>query len=253
MHAIRSVGPRLRLVRSGLRDLGARAERPRLCPPTSLNQPTGRRRQVFVVDTSLSDVVAAAHRHRATLNDLLLSAVSGGIGRTLADRGEHLDSVVLSVPYSSRASTTGGSLGNETGVVPFRIPLAPDALSRLRSVAHLTRLQGDRPRAASARPLGVVFRGLARVGLLQWFVDHQRLVNSFVTNVHGPDAALSFCGCPVARLVPVAVTPGNVAVTFVVLSYAGTLTVSVVTDPDIVEDSGPLVAHVREELDLLLR
>ncbi|MGO4599689.1 wax ester/triacylglycerol synthase domain-containing protein [Terrabacter sp. 2RAF25] len=252
LQAAVSVGPRLRLVRSGLRDLGVRAARPRLCPATSLNRPTGDRRQVCVLDTPLTAVIAAAHRHQATLNDLLLTAVSGAIGGALADDGQRPDSVVLSVPYSSRAATTAGSLGNATGVVPFRIPLDSDALTRLRSVVQLTRQQHGRPRAASAGPLGVAFRGLARVGLLQWFVDHQRLVNSFVTNVHGPDAALRFCGCAVTRLVPIAVTPGNVAVSFVALSYAGTLAISVVTDPEVVADSGPLVAHLREELDVLL-
>ncbi|GAB2749441.1 wax ester/triacylglycerol synthase family O-acyltransferase [Terrabacter koreensis] len=250
---VRSVGPRLRLVRSGLHDLGARRERPRLCPRTAFNRPTGPRRRVAVLEAPLGEAIAAAHRHGATLNDLLLSAVAGAMRRALADRGGPVDSVVLSVPYSSRTSTTPGRLGNETGVVPFRIPVGTDALDRLERVADLTRQQRGRPRAASAAPLGVVFRGLARAGLLQWFVDHQRLVNSFVTNVRGPSDRLTFCGREVTRLLPIAVTPGNVAVTFDVLSYAGTLSVCVVTDPDVVADREPLMAHLRDEMDLLLR
>ncbi len=251
--AVGSVRRRLGLVRSGLHDLGARAERPRLCPRTSFNQPTGPRRHVSVLETPLGDAVSAAHRHGATLNDLILTAVAGAMGRALADRGEAVDSVVLSVPYSSRTSTTPGRLGNETGVVPFRIPVEGAALARLRRVADLTRQQRGRPRAASAAPLGVVFRGLARAGLLQWFVDHQRLVNSFVTNVRGPSSTFTFCGHEVSRLLPVAVTPGNVAVTFDVLSYAGTLVVSVVTDPGVVPDGRALTALLRAEVDLLLR
>ncbi|NUR80232.1 MAG: DUF1298 domain-containing protein [Dermatophilaceae bacterium] len=251
-----SVRQRLRLLRSGLHDLGARRERPRLCPHTSFNRPTGPRRRVSVLETPLGAAIDAAHRHGATLNDLLLTAVAGAIGRSLADRGEPVDSVVLSVPYSSRTSTTAGRLGNETGVVPFRIPLESacetDGPARLQRVAQLTRRQRGRPRAASAAPLGVAFHALARMGLLQWFVDHQRLVNSFVTNVRGPTAPFTFCGREVTRLLPVAVTPGNVALTFDVLSYAGTLTISVVTDPDVVPDPGPVTAHLREELDLLL-
>ncbi len=252
MAGVRSAGPRLRLARSGLHDLGARRERPRLCQHTAFNRPTGPRRRLDVLATPLGDAVEAAHRHGATLNDLLLSAVAGAMGRALADRGEPVDSVVLSVPYSSRTSTTSGRLGNETGVVPFRVDLDGNGLARLQRVMQLTGQQRGRPRAASAAPLGFVFRGLARAGLLQWFVDHQRLVNSFVTNVRGPSGPLTLCGREVTRLLPIAVTPGNVAVTFDVLSYAGTLTVSVVTDPDVVADSGPLVSHLREEMDLLL-
>ena len=83
-------------------------------------------------------------------------------------------------------------------------------------------------------------------------MDHQRLVNSFVTNVHGPATPWNFCGCTVSRLVPVAVTPGNVAVTFDVLSYAGTLGITVVTDPEVVPDDTPLTTHLLEGLTSLV-
>lgn len=247
-----SLVARARSARAGMRDLGLRGTRPRLCPSTSFNQPTGPHRRLSLVEVPADTVIRAAHRRGVTVNDIVLTAVAEAMGATLAERDEHVDSLVLSVPYSARSSAQATALGNETGVVPFRIPLDVDVHARLEAVARLSRDQRSRPRAASAAPLGVAFRGLAGLGALQWFVNHQRLVNSFVTNVRGPATPWQFCGCTVSRLVPIAVTPGNVAVTFDVLSYAGTLGITVVTDPEVVPDDTPLVAHLRAGLGSLV-
>ena len=57
-------------------------------------------------------------------------------------------------------------------------------------------------------------------------------------------------GCRVEQIVPVAVNPGNVAVSFDVLSYAGTLGITIVTDPRHVPDpdhlADLLAGRVRE-------
>ena len=53
-------------------------------------------------------------------------------------------------------------------------------------------------------------------------------------------------------IIPVAVTPGNVGVTFDVLSYAGQLVISVVADPDVVTDQDSLTERLEAELDQLV-
>ena len=92
------------------------------------------------------------------------------------------------------------------------------------------------------------FRALAAVGAFQVFVDHQRLVHTFVTNVRGPAERLRVAGAEVTAVVPVAVNPGNVAVTFDVLSYAGTLGVTLVADPGLVPESAWLAERVADGL-----
>ncbi|HET7801430.1 MAG TPA: WS/DGAT domain-containing protein, partial [Humibacillus xanthopallidus] len=104
-------------------------------------------------------------------------------------------------------------------------------------------------RGRSSVPLGLGFRALARLGAFQPFIDHQRLVHTFVTNVRGPRVPWHVGGRPVTSVVPVAVTPGNVGVSFDVLSYAGRLTVSVVADPAVVPDQDALTASLAGELD----
>ncbi len=96
--------------------------------------------------------------------------------------------------------------------------------------------------------LGPLFRLLARAGLLRWFVNHQRLVHTFATNLRGPTQPLTLAGAPLRAIIPIANTAGNVPVTFAALSYAGTLWLTVLSDPAHVPDVATLTAALRQEL-----
>ncbi|WP_323097256.1 wax ester/triacylglycerol synthase domain-containing protein [Intrasporangium sp. YIM S08009] len=248
--SVRALPRQVVLAVSGLRALGV--GHPRLVARTSLNRPTGPTRRIGVVDRSLEEVAAAAHHLGCTVNDLVVTAVGGALVDVLDRRGERVGELVVSVPYSARRATTARDLGNTSGVVPFRVPgSGADARDRLRRVHAQSAAQLDRPRAASAAPLGLAFRWLAQLGIFAWFIDRQRLVTTFVTNVHGPTERLRLGGCEVSQVVPVAVTPGNTTVTFDVLSYAGRLCVTVVADPAAVPDREHLTTRVGARLDEL--
>jgi hypothetical protein len=93
---------------------------------------------------------------------------------------------------------------------------------------------------------------LARLGLFQWFIRRQHLVNTFLTNVRGPTQELSLLGVPVVAVTPASPIAGNVTVAFTAFSYAGTLSVTVVADADRWPDAAPLAAAFNEALDALL-
>lgn len=220
----------------------------RRAPRCSLNASTGPRRRVATVEVDLAPVRAAGRRYGATVNDVLLVAVTGAMARTLRGRGEEVTELVVSVPVSARASTTSHDLGNQVGVMPVRAPVHGSVPARLARVAELTRAQKTQARGASAALVGPVFRLLAAARLFRWFVDRQRLVNSFLTNMPGPTAPLTFAGARVLRIIPVTITAGNVGVAFAALSYAGRLTVSVIVDPDVVPESDAVAEAVAGEL-----
>ena len=92
---------------------------------------------------------------------------------------------------------------------------------------------------------------LAGFGLFQWFVNHQHVVTTFATNMHGPRSPITFLGATVTDFIPVTSTTGNVTVTFAALSYAGTLTVTVIADPDTCPDLKVVVAELQGQLDAL--
>lgn len=120
-----------------------------------------------------------------------------------------------------------------------RVDLQGDTHARLLRVAAETRARKAAPGSSSAL-IGPLFRGLAAVGAFGWFVNRQRLVNTFLTNLPGPAAPVHLAGAPVSQIVPVAITAGNVGVAFAALSYAGRLGVTVITDPDVVPEGAEL-------------
>ena len=136
--------------------------------------------------------------HGASVNDVVVTAVTGALVELLARRGETVGELVVSMPMSRRAQGEAGWLGNSTGVVPVRVPAVPDAGSgRPRSSRNGPGTQpGPRWVDRRAHPGVPRPRGRRR---LQAFVDHQRLVHTFVTNVR---ARARGCGWPAQRWSP---------------------------------------------------
>ncbi len=218
-------------------------------PRSSLNRPTGPARQLAVTTADLADLKAVAHSLGASVNDVVLSAVSGALRSLLESRGEAVDRFVVSVPVSRRRSTSAAELGNQVGVGPIELPCLANRTERVRVIASRGARLRAAPRGASAGLILPVFRALAHVGLFGWFTNSQRLVNSFVTNLRGPDEQLGFMGGRITDVLPLAGISGNVSVAFAVLSYAGTLTITVVADPEALPDLHTLREALQLELD----
>ncbi|GIF02050.1 diacylglycerol O-acyltransferase [Paractinoplanes rishiriensis] len=234
--ALRALPGDLRRGWAGLHELGIGRGVPRRAERISLVRPTSRRRELARVTAGLDDVVAVAHRHGGTVNDVVLAAVTGAMLDGLHARGEWPGHLVVSVPVSGRDPADAGSLGNNTGVRPIVVPAVTDDAGRLAGIVAATAATRRTVRASSAAPLGWAFRALHRTGLFAMFIRHQRLVHTFETNVRGPASALHIGGHRIGALVPMVATPGNVGVTFAALSYAGNLVVSMITDPDLVPE-----------------
>src|SRR5690348_3997049 len=237
----------LRRIREAAAELGG-ARPPRGRSATSLNQPVGPRRRLDIVAVDLAGLRDLGHAHGGTVNDVLLAAVAGALRNLLAARGEHLGEVTITVPVAARRAATGGELGNQIGIMPVTVPATGDFGTRVTRTAEITRERKSRARGASAALFVPAFLLLARTGLLRWFARHQRVVQTFVTNLHGPDNLLTFGGAAVRGIIPIPSTTGNVTVTFAAASYAGTLRVTILSDPSRMPDAPALAAALRHEL-----
>lgn len=246
--SLRATAKTLHRLGAARRELGHAPAAPR----TSLNRATGPRRHVEVVDTDLAEIRSVAHRLGATVNDVLLVATTAAMLSILDQRGERVPALVVSVPISTRTSTTTDNLGNEVGVMPVTVPVTGALPDRLAQVAQATAARRGQARGSSAALIGPAFRALARLHVFGWFVDRQRLVNTFLTNLRGPGAPVSLAGAPIRAIVPITVTAGNVTVAFAALSYDGTLTVSVITDPDRVPEHRALALALDRHLAALI-
>lgn len=77
------------------------------------------------------------------------------------------------------------------------------------------------------------------------------VLHTFMTNLRGPERRVSFLQCPITSIVPLTTATGNVTVSFAILSYAGSLTVTLVADPDTCPDLSGLRDALAQELRLL--
>jgi hypothetical protein len=114
------------------------------------------------------------------------------------------------------------------------VPATGDVGQRPEQVA--AQVRGHKAAAAGPPPiavLGWLFRPLAALGGYRWYMNHQHRLHTLVSHVRGPAEPVTFGGYPVTSAIPVGVAEGgNITVYFEVLSYAGTLTLSAITDPD---------------------
>jgi hypothetical protein len=158
----------------------------------------------------------------------------------------------VGVPVSRRRATTSARLGNQVAPILVPAPVTGDISQRLERVAVTVRT--GRAAATGPPPAGLAstMRLAARLGLLRRYMTHQRRMHTMVSSIHGPEEQLAIGGATVASVVPlVSAETGNVAVSFDVLSYVGTLTITAVADPDGVPDLPDLVAALRSELAAL--
>lgn len=175
------------------------------------------------------------------------------MGRLLRRRGERVGTVVVTVPVSARGSAGAAQLGNAVGIMPLgpahdrRRPVAVAAGGRDHQG---TQVRDPRHLGRDGRS-GVPHPGHA--GCAGLVVNHQRLVHTFVTNLCVDPTTCDAGRVPVSAVVPVSAINGNVTVAFGALSYAGTLTVTVIVDPDSVPDPRELAAALQAELDELAR
>jgi WS/DGAT/MGAT family acyltransferase len=213
--------------RAAARTIGAARGAPR----TSLNTPVGRGRRFVVVHLRLDEVKAAGRAQKATVNDVVLELVAGGLRGLLLSRREPVRGLTAraSVMVAGRSGADAGELGNLAGVIVVPLPLDQDSpRTGLAAIADVTRREKAVQQAGFIRWLMVWF---ARSGIAQRYFRRQRMATVFETNVPGPPFPFYFLGARILDLVAIGGGAyGNVTLTFAALSYAGRLNVTVCAD-----------------------
>ena len=101
--------------------------------------------------------------------------------------------------------------------------------------------------------LGWLFRPLAALGGYHWYMNHQHRFHTLVSHVRGPAEQVTFGGSPITSAIPVGLAEGgNITVYFELLSYAGTLTLTAIIDPDHFPDPATLTDALHAELDQII-
>ncbi|TWF82261.1 diacylglycerol O-acyltransferase [Pseudonocardia hierapolitana] len=195
-------------------------------PATSLPRRVGTGRRLAVARFPLAELRAGGRAVGATVNDVLLSAVSTGLRELLLARGKSVDGLTL------RASMPVGATGagQTAAMLLLGLPVGdPDPRQRLVTITATTTRLKARQRAGGGDVFDVLHlpEPLARAAV-RWMRRHAaRHINLFVTNVPGPPQPLWLAGARLLEALPVAPLAADIPVAIAALSYAGTLTVAV--------------------------
>ncbi|HLZ38529.1 MAG TPA: wax ester/triacylglycerol synthase family O-acyltransferase, partial [Mycobacteriales bacterium] len=229
-------------------------------PPGARTVVTGQtaaaKRAVWSPPIPLDDVKAAGRATGATVNDILLTAVTGALGRYLEAHGTVIDNIRTLVPVNLRPldRPVPVTLGNKFGLVFLDLPVGlPSPLARLGELSRRMAAIKHSPQGAMAFGL---LAGIGRTPipiekvLFDFFAAKASAV---MTNVPGPRAPWYVAGVPVAGAIGLVPCSGNVPLGVSIFSYAGTVYVGIAVDAVLVPEPQTIVAAFRDELDQLVR
>jgi WS/DGAT/MGAT family acyltransferase len=223
-------------------------------PRSSLNAQVAGARRLAVVRADLATARAAGAGSDATVNDVVLAAVAGGLRRLLLGRREVVPADLtfkVLVPVSLRRPDEHGTLGNRVGAICAPLPVGiGDPIARLLAVAATMRRLKARPLAASTGLLLDAANALpaGAGGLLTRALGRQRLVNLVVTNVPGSPVPLYLAGARLLDAYPVVPLAANLSVGVAVMSYDGQLTLTLTADERACPDVDVFAAGIERSL-----
>jgi WS/DGAT/MGAT family acyltransferase len=242
----RSTATRVRRTAEGFATLAARGPS---APQTFLNREIGRDRRIAFVATSLEALKAARGDTGATVNDVILSASTGGLRRFFRRRRERVpEQLVALVPMSIRRPGEDLELGNRiaTLLVPLPMTIA-DPIERLTEIhATTTRLKESEQAAAASLVIeatGWTPPTINRV--LAGAISRPLAWNLVISNVPGPQVPFYLLGRRVLEIYPfVPLSPQNHALTIGLLSYDGGVCFGLGGDRDLLRDIDDLAADL---------
>jgi WS/DGAT/MGAT family acyltransferase len=201
-------------------------------------------------------VKRAARSLGATVNDVLVSAVTGAIAERLRAEDGVPDEVHAMVPFNLRPldEPLPRELGNRFGLVLLGLPVGvEDPVERTLEVKR--RMDAIKRGHEGAISYGILeLMGLTPPMVEGRLIDYFTAKGSMVlTNVPGPRRRLSVAGTPLAGVLVWAPCSGSIGMSISIFSYAGKVTVGFLADAGLVPDPGSLAAATRAEILSLAR
>ncbi|MBV8991597.1 MAG: wax ester/triacylglycerol synthase family O-acyltransferase [Solirubrobacterales bacterium] len=226
-------------------------------PETPLNVEIGPHRRYTVVRQRLDDYKLVKDALGGTVNDVVLTVVSGALAEWLRSRGIRTEGLEMRalVPVSIRTNGERGTLGNRLTVMRGPLPVyIRDPVARLRFVRHAMDGLKESKQAVGATTL-VAVNNLAPPTILAQASRlnfSTRLFNLIVTNIPGPQLPLYLLGRQLDDLYPVAFLPKNHALAVAIMSYNGAVDYGLLGDYDALADIDVIGDGIAAALDELL-
>jgi diacylglycerol O-acyltransferase / wax synthase len=210
-------------------------------PSTPFNVDIGPHRRFQMTQAQLADLKRVKDAHGGTVNDVILSIVSGSIGRYLRARGHETDGMTLRamVPVSIREAEEHGALGNRITAMMAPLPVwCEDPVERLHVV---TAEMGDLKASGQAVGAEILtrltdFAPTTIVSQAARLQPAQRFFNLVVTNVPGPQFPLYVLGRQMESIFPMVPLARKQALCIGIMSYNGQVNFGLIGDYDAMAD-----------------
>ena len=200
----------------------------------------------------LEDVKTIKNALQGTINDVLLSAMTGGLRRYLVSKGDDVEGLRFraAVPVNLRPPGRVHELGNHFGLVFLTLPVG------IENPLERTMVLKRRMNRLKKSPEAIVAMGILKaIGMTP--IEIQRImVNVFgvkttavITNVAGPPEPLYLAGEMVDTFMFWVPQSGRVGLGISILSYAGKVRLGVVTDGGLIPDPELIIEGFYQELD----
>jgi len=225
-------------------------------PPTPLRGALGTRKQTaWAAPVPLAEVRTVAHALGCTINDVLLSAVAGALGRYLSARGFPTEGVTLrgALPVNLRAPEDPATLGNRFGLVLLDLPVGVT-----HPLERLYALRSGMQRLKGSQQAGATFVLLSALGHLPAVAETLALdmlsakASAVISNVPGPRESLYMCDQRVSEMYFWVPQSGTVGLGISVLSYAAQVHFGLIADRNLVPEPHVLVDGFGAEFERLL-
>lgn len=214
------------------------------------------KRAVWSVTIKVDKVRAIGQKMGGTINDILLSAITGALRRYLEERGEPVAGLDIRtiVPVNLRREGDLGQLGNRFGLVFLSLPIGiSDPVKRL---VVLKRRMDDIKNSPEA---DVAIGILGFIGLTP--IQAERIITAIfgmkgtavMTNVPGPSRPLYLAGEAIQSIMFWVPTPANLGLGVSILSYAGDIILGIATDVEMIPDPEKILEAFQAEFGYLSR
>jgi diacylglycerol O-acyltransferase len=226
-------------------------------PDVPLNVDIGSHRRFAWARAELADFKRIKDALGGTVNDVVLTVVSGALRGWLRSRGVKLAGLDLRalVPVSIRSEDDQGQLGNRIAAMRGPLPVyIGDPVKRLEVVRRAMDGLKESKQALGAEVISR-FNDFAPPTLLAQASRlnfSTRLFNLIVTNVPGPQIPLYVLGRELQDIFPVAFLPENHALAIAIISYNGSMDFGLLGDYDAMDDIETIATGLSESLAELL-
>jgi len=217
---------------------------------TPFNAPAGVQRRVEWCALDLADIRDIRKRLDGSVNDVVLTIVTGMMRRLLRKRRVRLKGLDfrVTVPVNMRAGPQDAERANKVSAWFLSLPVAePNALRRFERVREQTQRCKE---LQAAEGFDLLWRladwsGSPRFG--NRLADLASLVqpyNLIVTNIHGPEVPLYMLGARLSGFYPTLPLFANQGLAVAALSYQGRICLGFTGDRDLMPDLADMPAHV---------